>query len=459
MLNMTDTTLDIEAMITDWRRFLGQRRALEPEDIDELEDHLRGQVMELQSSGLSQDEAFLVAIKRLGKLDAISREFALEHTDRLWKQLVIAGSADDVHGYNREMIVALLLAVCTAVSLKFWDITGLFPLQPDQQLPLFYLVNAPFFVLPWLCGYFFWKRGLPAAQLVKLVPPFLLAIVVANAYPFARAGNTQVLSILHMPIALWLIVGFAYAGERWATVNGRMDFVRFTGEQLIYYVLIAIGGWIFIGLTFILFSSIGLNPERLAFTWVLPCGVTGAFIVAAWLVESKQGVIENIAPVLTRVFTPLFTLLLAGFLVTKLVTGQGIAMDREVLIVYDIVLALVLGLLLYSLSAREVDAPPDLFDKLQLVLVICALLADLTALGAIAGRISEFGFSPNRVAVLGENLILLVNLAWSAVLYFRFASGRGAFAPLLSWQMAYLPVYAIWAAIVVVVFPPLFSFL
>jgi len=128
------------------------------------------------------------------------------------------------------------------------------------------------------------------------------------------------------------------------------------------------------------------------------------------------------------------------------------------LIVYDILLVLVLGLLLYSLSARDMGAPPTLFDKLQLVLVICALLADLTALWAIAGRISEFGFSPNRLAALGENLILLVNLAWSAVLYFRFAWGRGALAPLVSWQTAYLPVYAAWAAVVVVVFPPLFAF-
>lgn len=455
---MADTLIDIEAMIADWRRFLGQRRVLAPEDIDELEDHLRGQVAELQSRGLSEDEAFLVAIRRLGKIDAISREFALEHTDRLWKHLVMAGQDAAGAGFNREMVVALLLAVGAAVSLKFWDITGLFPLQPDQELPLFYLVNAPFFVLPWLCGYFFWKRGLSNGHLLKLVLPFLVAALVANAYPFARAGNTQVLSILHMPIALWLVVGLAYAGERWASVNGRMDFVRFTGEQFIYYLLIAVGGWIFIGLTFILFSSIGMNPERLAFTWVLPCGMTGAFIVAAWLVESKQGVIENIAPVLTRVFTPLFTLLLAGFLVTKLVTGQGISMEREVLIVYDIVLVLVLGLLLYSLSARDVEAPPNLFDKLQVMLVVFALLSDLIALVAIAGRISEFGLSPNRVAALGENLILLVNLAWSAVLYFRFAWGRGALAPLVSWQTGYLPVYAAWAAVVVVVFPPLFSF-
>ena len=87
-----------------------------------------------------------------------------------------------------------------------------------------------------------------------------------------------------------------------------------------------------------------------------------------------------------------------------------------------------------------------------------ALLADADALWAIADRIGEFGFSPNRVAALGVNVILLVNLAWSAVLSIRFLRGRGPFATLERWQTNYLYVYAAWAAVVVVVFPPAFGF-
>ena len=80
------------------------------------------------------------------------------------------------------------------------------------------------------------------------------------------------------------------------------------------------------------------------------------------------------------------------------------------------------------------------------------------ALAAIAARISEFGFTPNRVAALGENLILLVNLGWTAWLYLRFLRGQSAFERLERWQTAYLPVYAVWAGFVVAVFPPLFGF-
>jgi hypothetical protein len=181
-------------------------------------------------------------------------------------------------------------------------------------------------------------------------------------------------------------------------------------------------------------------------------------IIGSWLVEAKQSVIENMAPVLTRLFTPLFTVLLLVFLGTMAWTRSPIDVKREVLIGFDLLLVLVVGLVLYAASARDPQAPPDLFDRLQLLLVASALVVDGVALAAIAARISEFGFTPNRVAALGENLILLANLAWTAWLYARFVRRGGSFATLERWQIAYLPVYAVWAALVVIVFPPVFGY-
>jgi hypothetical protein len=139
-------------------------------------------------------------------------------------------------------------------------------------------------------------------------------------------------------------------------------------------------------------------------------------------------------------------------------TGHPINVKREILIGFDLLLAVVVGLVLYAASARDPQAPPDLFDGLQQLLVVSALVADGVALAAIAARISEFGFTPNRVAARGENLILLVNLTWSAWLYARFVRHRCSFAVLERWQIAYLPVYSMWAALVVVVFPPVFGY-
>jgi hypothetical protein len=157
--------------------------------------------------------------------------------------------------------------------------------------------------------------------------------------------------------------------------------------------------------------------------------------------------------------TVLFAAVLVTFLGTVLLTGRGVDIEREVLIAFDLLLVIVLALLLYSVSARDPLSPPGVFDVLQVVLVVSALLANAVALWAIAARITEFGFTPNRVAALGENVILLVNLAWSAVLYIRFLGRRGSFAAIERWQTDYVPVYALWAALVVIAFPPLFAFI
>jgi hypothetical protein len=254
-------------------------------------------------------------------------------------------------------------------------------------------------------------------------------------------------------------VGLAYAGARWRDVAGRMDFIRFSGELFVYYALIAFGGVVLALLTTWIFDAIGIDVGWFVGTWVMPCGALGAVIIASWLVEAKQTVVENMAPVLTRLFTPLFTIVLLAFLVALLLTGGGTAIDRDALIAFDFLLVLVLGLLLYSISARDPQAPPGFFDRLQVVLVVSALLADAVALWAIAARIGEFGASPNKLAALGENVVLLVNLAWSAVLYVRFLRRRGSFEALERWQTGYLPVYAVWAALVVLVFPRLFRFI
>src|ERR687897_153424 len=350
----------LEEQIDRWRSYLRRRQAIHSVDVAELEDHLREQVAVLGDAGLPTDEASLVAVKRMGNLDALSREFAREHWDRLWKQLVVSPSdtGEPRARARTDAIVAFCLAVAAAVVIK---VPALFGIQLDQDAGFyFYARNLSLFVLPLLSGYFVWKRRLDTSTLRWLAVAFVAAGVFANIYPFAPGGYTEALTAMHLPIALWLVVGIAYAGGRWGQVGGRMDFIRFSGELFIYYVLIALGGAVLTATMAIIFQAIGIDVEPFFESWLLPCGAVGADAVALW---------------------------------------------------------------------------------------------------AIAARITEFGFTPNRVAALGENAILLVNLAWSAVLYIRFLRGRGSFTGLEQWQTNYLPVYAVWAAIVVIVFPPVFGYI
>lgn len=456
------TNATLEEQIGQWRIYLRRRRGVNGPDVEELETHLRDEVGALTDAGLAEDEAFLVAVKRMGSLDALSREFAREHSERLWKQLVIASDDDAgdgvaAQGARAEAWVAFAVAAAAAVAVKLPVLFGQ-ALNPNEEVSPFYTRNASLFVFPLLAGYLVWKRGMPMRAARWLALPFIAGAAVANAYPFRAGGDTTLLTVLHLPIALWLAIGVAYVGGRWFEPHERMNFVRFTGELAIYYVLMALGGGVFVFFTMTLFLAIGVNAGTFVGLWLLPCGAAAAVIIGSWLVEAKKSVIENMAPVLTRLFTPLFTILLLAFLGTMAWTGRPIDIKREVLIAFDLLLAVVVGLVLYAASARDPDAPPNVFDGLQLLLVASALLADAVALTAIASRISEFGFTPNRVAALGENLLLLVHLAWSAWLYVGFLRGRTPFGALDTWQTTYLPVYSAWAAIVVLLFPPLFAF-
>jgi hypothetical protein len=456
----------LEDQIAQWRAYVSRRQALHGSDVEELEGHLRDQLAALTESGLTGDEAFLVAVKRMGSLDALSREFARAHSERLWKQLVMASDHEaSTTTLSSKTFVVLGLAVAAALAVKLPALFG-HPLSPNEYVPLFYFRNATLFVFPLLAVYFVWKRGWTAKSALLLALPFVAAGVFANVFPWStvvvdnapRARDTELLTILHLPIALWLAVGFAYVRGRWFDDGGRMNFVRFSGELAIYYVLIALGGFAVVLFTFMMFRAIDMDPGWFVAGWLIPCGAAGAVIIGSWLVEAKQSVIENMAPVLTKLFTPLFTILLLAFLVTMAWTGSPINVKREVLIGFDVLLAVVVGLVLYAASARDPQAPPDFFDGLQLLLVVSALVVDGVALWAIAARITEFGFTPNRVAALGENLILLVNLAWTAWVYANFLRRRGTFAALERWQIAYLPVYSVWAALVVVAFPPAFGY-
>jgi hypothetical protein len=457
----------LEQQIDAWRAHLRRSRAITDADAAELEDHLREQIASLGDEGLSEDEAFLVAVKRMGGIDALTREFAREHSERLWKQLVLSGDGGNggvapstAYG-SPKMWVALALAVAAAVAIK---VPALFGIGLDADQSLFYPTNISFFTLPFIVAYFAWERPLSGSTRLRLAGAFLLAAVVVNVFPFSpatadvQAADTQLLTLLHLPITLWLAVGVAYVGGRWRGSGKRMDFLRFTGELFIYYVLIALGGGVLIAMTFALFQAIGVDVEPLVESWILPCGAAGATVVATWLVEAKQSVIENMAPVLARIFIPLFALVLLAFVVTMVGTGRGIDVEREILIAVDLLLVVVFGLLLYSISARDPLAPAGLLDWIQLTLVGTALLVDVLALWAIGARISDFGFTPNRLAALGMNVVLLVDLAGSAVLYVRFLLGDTGFSRLWDWQTTYLYVIAGWAAVAAFLFPPLFGF-
>ncbi|MFW8744830.1 hypothetical protein, partial [Mesorhizobium japonicum] len=269
--------------------------------------------------------------------------------------------------------------------------------------------------------------------------------------------GTEILVAVHLPVLLWLVVGAAYLGGDVRPSGRRMEFLRFTGEWAIYYALIALAGGILIGLTTGVLAIVVPESTSIVATWVVPPGVAGAVIVAAWLVEAKKSIVENLAPVLTAIFTPLFAAMLLVASASYLIAGLGRDFDRDLLILFDAVLVVVVGLVIYGISARRATAP-GLMDVLRLVTVVAAVLLDLLVVISMLARVGEFGVTANRVVALGLNLVLLVDLLGSAVILIGMLAHRIPAARLERWQTGYLAVIAAWLVVVVAVMPPVFGF-
>src|SRR6188508_2751419 len=133
----------VESQISEWRAYVARGPAVNGHDVDELEDHLRHQIAELTAAGLTPDEGFLVAVKRMGDVDALSREFAREHSGRLWKQLVLAGDDEPARAAS-GWVEAFVFAAGAAVTIQAARLAAGFP---DEE-PTWFARNLALFVLP-----------------------------------------------------------------------------------------------------------------------------------------------------------------------------------------------------------------------------------------------------------------------------------------------------------------------
>ncbi|MDP3177910.1 MAG: hypothetical protein Q8M76_08400, partial [Spirochaetaceae bacterium] len=237
----------------------------------------------------------------------------------------------------------------------------------------------------------------------------------------------------------------------------RMDFVRFTGESFIYGVLILCGVAVLNVFTMAIFSSAGFDPDKAMSEWLLPVCVFAAPAAAMRLALAKRSVVETIAPVLARIFAPLFLAAMLAFVAATLAAGRDPFADRNALVLFDVVLAVVVALVLFSTAMRDPRAASGVGDWVDLGLAVAALGIDAALLAVMAGRIGAWGLTPNRIAALGENLVFLAEFAGTAVILGRHLLGKGRYEAVIRWQVAFIPVAFAWAGVVALVLPLVFG--
>jgi hypothetical protein len=294
----------------------------------------------------------------------------------------------------------------------------------------------------------------------RLLAPFLMLLfpLLLNFYPFRMEGQTLLLSILHMPLGMWLAFSLLRDSSVYRDADARLDFIRFSGEVTVYSVLIGLAAIALSVLGLALFSFVEVDIEEFLAGWVLPVILPGTLFAGIVLVERKRSLVENFAPILARIVSIPLLLILLTFGLFFIPRSGSLESAREILIAMDVLLLGVIVVVIYSISTRGDLAAGKTQDMVNLLLVLSAIVLDIFVLIAMVYRLAEYGMSANKLASLGSNILLLGNLSLLA-LYFisQLRSGLSA-GKILSAQGWYFGLYAAWFYLVALGFPLIFRF-
>lgn len=314
---------------------------------------------------------------------------------------------------------------------------------------------APTLVLLSLAAYF-WLQDRDRGRLIAGLG--LAATVVGYTALLPGSTDSVVMALLHLPILAWAFLGYVFTGAGWRDPEPRIRFLRYNGELLILGSLVALGGIVFSGITVALFELISKNSEEWYARNVGVVGAAAVPVAATYLYDVVFRRRTGIASVLARVFAPLFLIMTATYLAVGFLGGGNPFLDRSFLITFNGLLLVVLGMTVFSIAERGEQAEVGWIDYVNVALVGVTLLIDLIALSAILFRLTSYGLTPNRVVVLGANLIVMTHLAWIGRASIRVIRGTGGPAAVRQAVAGYLPVYAAWAALVAFALPLVFRF-
>jgi hypothetical protein len=357
--------------------------------------------------------------------------------------------SDDLHwGTGRELWMVVTLSLLAGLVAKL-------PLLLSVDGEFFYSRNIGFIVFPALSVYFAWKNNMSAGKIALIAVTILAALLFINFLPNMKKSDTLTLSCLHLLLFLWGILGFTFVGGPGNKVKRRLNYLKYNGDLIVMTTLILIAGAIMSGVTIGLFNLIGLHIEKFYFDYVVVFGLAAVPMVGTFLTQVNPQLVGRVSPVIARIFSPLVTVMLIIYLGAIVYSGKDPYQDREFLLIFNVLLIGVMAIIFFSITETS---------KSRIEIWVLFLLSAITivvnsiALSAILFRISEWGITPNRAAVLGSNVLILINLLFVTVRLFRVVSGKSSLSGVgesISW---YLPVYFFWTVIVTFIFPLLFGF-
>jgi hypothetical protein len=283
----------------------------------------------------------------------------------------------------------------------------------------------------------------------------LTGLIFINSLPKPET-DVLILSCIHLILLLWAVTGFSFAGTIKREGEKRLGYLKFNGDLVVMTTLIVIAGGIMSGITIGLFELIGFKIEEVYFQYVGIMGLAASPIVATYLIRTNPQLVGKVSPVIAKIFSPLVLIMLLVFLSAMAFSGKDPYNDREFLIIFNALLVGVMAIIFFSVAESSSGGKGRAERWILLLLSIVTIVVNSIALSAILFRISEWGLSPNRAAVLGANVLILINLIMVTAQLYKVIRERAQPSEVGAAIAKYLPVYVIWTAIVTFIFPLIF---
>ena len=368
-----------------------------------------------------------------------------------WNERLNYEAAKPSWGSKTELVIVIVFALLAGLIASIPNITGI-----DNEKYLFR--NISFIVFPLLSAYFIWKQKLVFKQYLFPLLAFIIAAVYINLLPTNKESSSIMLAFIHLPIFLWTIFGYSFLGVNIKSSQSRIGFLRYNGDLVVMSGILLLSTVLFSAITVNLFDLIGINIEIFYFQNIMIWGIAAIPIVATYLIQTNVQLINKVSPIIAKIFTPLVFINLFIYLSAMVYTKKYPYQDRNVLLLFNVLLMGVMALILFSI-AEAGKATKNKFSLIVLFgLSALTLIVNAIALSAIVYRINEFGFSANRIAVLGGNLLIFINLVLVSYKLFLTSFKNGTIEEIEESIAGYLPVYAIWTGLITFLVPLLFQF-
>lgn len=301
------------------------------------------------------------------------------------------------------------------------------------------------------------RRGHDYKKVACTAAIMAIMAIYANILPATNGNDTLNLVYIHQPILMWAFFGLVYIDFDLKNLFKRVEYIRYNGDLAVLMAIMAIAGAILSGILITLFDTIGINIEEIYMENIALIGVVSIPIVATFIVRNYRSLANKIAPIIANIFSPLVLVAALVFLVALAFSGKNLFEDREFLLIFNLMLLGVMAVILFSVSETFIN-PTSRFNTMVLfVLSILTIVIDGITLSAIFYRLGTYGVTPNRLAVLGSNILLFGNLLWLVLELYK-VNFRKADIGRIEFSIAkYLPVYLIWVLFVVFCFPMIFG--